>query len=129
MAASSKPASVGAASLSCAARSRSDAMLTLHRDASLLLVIDFQARLMPAIAHGAAAVANAKRLLAAADLLGIPVLFTEENAAGLGGTMAELTPFAAGRTAHKMSFDACREPGFFDRLRGRSQIVVAGCET
>jgi isochorismate hydrolase len=27
-----------------------------------------------------------------------------------------------------MSFDACRSPGFFERLGPRPEIVVAGCE-
>lgn len=104
-------------------------MRTIDRGQSLLLVIDFQARLMPAIDGGAAVAANARRLVAAADLLEVPVLFTEENPQGLGPTMPELAGLAAGRTAHKMSFDACRAAGFADRLGARSQIVVAGCET
>ena len=33
-----------------------------------------------------------------------------------------------GRLAHKITFDACREPGFLDRLEDRRDIVVAGCE-
>jgi nicotinamidase-related amidase len=104
-------------------------MLTIERAASLLLVIDFQARLMPAIEDGPAAVANTRLLLQAADILGVPVLFTEENAKGLGATMPELAAYATGRTAHKMTFDACRAPGFIERLGQRTQIVVAGCET
>lgn len=61
-------------------------------DRSVLLVIDFQARLMPAISGGDAAVANARRLLDAARLLGVPVVYTEQNPRGLGGTVAELAP-------------------------------------
>ena len=103
-------------------------MPTLDRNSSLLLIVDFQTRLMPAIDSGGTAVANALRLLRAAEMLGVPVLFTEENARGLGPTVPDLAPFAAGRTAPKMSFDACREIGFLDRLGGRPQIVIAGCE-
>jgi nicotinamidase-related amidase len=103
-------------------------MPTLDRGASLLLIIDFQTRLMPPIEAGAAAVANAVRLLRAAEMLGVPVLFTEENPPGLGPTVPDLASFAAGRVAHKMSFDACREAGFLDRLADRRDIVVAGCE-
>lgn len=103
--------------------------LTIDRDASTLLVIDFQARLMPAIEAGATAVANARRLLDVAEMLGVPVLFTEENAGGLGPTVPELAVCMKGRLAHKMSFDACREPGFAARFGDRSQIVVTGCET
>lgn len=104
-------------------------MLTIARDASTLLVIDFQTRLMPAIEGGAAAVANARRLLRAAEILGVPVLFTEENADGLGATLPELAVHAEGRVVHKMSFDACRTGGFIDRLGERPAVVVAGCET
>ena len=104
-------------------------MLTVNRETSLLLVIDFQTRLMPAIEDGAAAVANTSRLLRAAEMFEVPVLFTEHNAAGLGSTVPDLAPLADGRVAHKMAFDACRTPGFLDRLGGRRAIVVAGCET
>jgi nicotinamidase-related amidase len=103
-------------------------MLTIDRARSLLLLVDFQARLMPAIEEGAALLANARRLIAAADLLGVPLLFTEENPQGLGPTVPELARHAAGRTARKMRFDACREAGFVERLGDRPQIVVAGCE-
>ena len=82
-----------------------------------------------AIEDGPAVVANARRLLQAAELLGIPALFTEQNAAGLGGTVAELVPSDPDHVAHKMTFDACRAPGFLDRLAGRADLVVAGCET
>jgi nicotinamidase-related amidase len=103
-------------------------MLTIDRDRSALLIIDFQQRLMPAIENGASGVANARRLLQAADMLGVPVLFTEHNAGGLGPTVAELAGFAEGRLAHKITFDACRMTGFLDRLENRRDIVVAGCE-
>jgi nicotinamidase-related amidase len=104
-------------------------MLTIDRDRSALLVVDFQSRLMPAIEGGSAAVDNARRLVAAADLFGVPVLFTEQNPRGLGPTVPELAPSGNGRVATKMTFDACRTPGFLDRLCGRTEIVVAGCET
>jgi nicotinamidase-related amidase len=103
-------------------------MLAMDRERSALLIIDFQQRLMPAIDEGAAAVANALRLLQAAEMLGVPILFTEHNAGGLGPTVAELAGFAAGRLAHKITFDACRMPGFLDRLEDRRDLVVAGCE-
>jgi nicotinamidase-related amidase len=100
----------------------------LDRDTSALLVIDFQSRLMPAIAEGAAVVANARRLIDGAELLGVPVLFTEQNADGLGPTLPELRSATAG-LFHKMTFDACRMAGFLDVLPSGRGVVVAGCET
>lgn len=103
-------------------------MPALDPQTSALLVIDFQSRLMPAIEDSAAVIANAHRLLDAADLLGVPVLFTEQNPAGLGGTVPEL---ASGKHTmfHKMTFDACRMPGFLDALPDRREFVISGCET
>ena len=102
-------------------------MRTIDRDASALLVVDFQARLMPAIDGGAAAVANARRLLAAAAMLGVPVRFTEQNAGGLGATVPELDAGAHGPVLHKMTFDACQAAGA-GGLADRPDLVVAGCE-
>ena len=65
-------------------------MRTLEASSSLLLLVDFQTRLMPAIEDGAAAVENARRLIVAAELLGVPKLFTEQNAEKLGATVPEL---------------------------------------
>jgi len=105
-------------------------MLTIDRATSTLLIVDFQSRLMPAIEGGALVVANARRLIDAAELFGVPVLFTEQNAGGLGATLPELAGPGERRIAHKMSFDACRTAGFLDQLSlsGRPALVVAGCE-
>ncbi len=102
-------------------------MLTIDVRASTLLLIDFQAKLMPAIEDAATAIANARRLSDAAVILGVPTLFTEQNAKGLGPTVAELAP-APSLIAHKMAFDACGEPSFLPRLSEGHSIVVAGCE-
>jgi nicotinamidase-related amidase len=104
-------------------------MLTMDRATSALLIVDFQSRLMPAIEDGAAVVANARRLLDAAEMFGVPILFTEQNAGGLGPTLPELAAKADGRIAPKMAFDACRTAGFIERLWDRPDLVVAGCET
>jgi nicotinamidase-related amidase len=93
---------------------------------SLLLLIDFQARLMPAIHEGAAAVANARRLLDAARLLGVPVLATEQNARGLGGTVPDLDP---DDVLPKMTFDAAATPEVLARIPADRTPVVAGCES
>ena len=106
---------------------KGEVVRTIDRTTSMLLVVDFQSRLMPVIAEGEAAVANAKRLLDLAEMLEVPVVVTEQNPKGLGHTVPELGPSANAVTA-KMTFDACREPGFADTLPDRPDVVVAGCE-
>ncbi|MBM1173866.1 isochorismatase family protein [Microvirga arabica] len=102
-------------------------MLTIDPKRSLLLVVDFQARLMPAIHEGEAAVRNARRLIEAAQMIDVPRLFTEQNAKGLGPTAQELH-VEEDRLVHKQYFDACREDGFLDRVPVDGHIVVVGCE-
>ena len=106
---------------------------TIDARHSLLLVVDVQARLAPAIDEGAAAVENNRRLLQAAPRLQVPVLVTEHYPQGLGATVEPLqAPMAAaGATViEKIHFGATREPGFLERLRGfgRRQIVLTGME-
>ncbi|GGH17688.1 isochorismatase [Alsobacter metallidurans] len=94
---------------------------------SVLLVIDFQGRLMPSIHDGAPAMANARRLIDAAGILGVPVVYTEQNPEGLGGTAPELLTDGAA-VFRKMTFDAMREPGFLNLLPAEREVVVVGCE-
>lgn len=103
-------------------------MLLDHARCTLLLV-DFQSRLMPAIMDGDLAVDNAERLAKAARLMAVPILATEENPAGIGGTIGRLAPYPS-RTLAKMHFDATAEPGFWPAMPAdRPTFVVAGCET
>jgi nicotinamidase-related amidase len=102
-------------------------MLTIAPERSILLVIDFQTRLMPAIDQGAIALRNARRLIDMASLISVPIVFTEQNAKGLGSTVEDLSIENA-HLLDKQFFDACRERGFLDAVPGEKQIVVAGCE-
>ena len=96
---------------------------------SLLLLVDFQARLMPAICESDSAVANARRLAEAARLLEVPILATEQNPAGLGHNLPQLSAYAEA-TLSKNHFDATREAGWENFLpEDRLHVVVAGCET
>lgn len=105
--------------------------MLLDRRRSLLLVIDFQANLAPAIHEGAAAVAKARRLLEIARLLDVPRLASEQYPRGLGPTLPELAALLEpGETVEKLAFSAAREPAFLEALaaRRRPQLVVTGME-
>lgn len=102
-------------------------MLTIDPKRSLLLVVDFQSRLMPVIHDGEMAIRNTSRLIKAAEFLDVPCLFTEQNAKGLGPTVADLA-VEPRPLFHKQFFDACREDGFLDQVPANGHIVVVGCE-
>jgi len=94
---------------------------------SVLVLVDYQHRLMPMIHGGAQAVARALRLADAARELGIRVFGTEQNPAGLGPNDEALRQRCASTLA-KMHFDAC-EDGLLELLGGDpAEVVIAGCE-
>lgn len=102
--------------------------MLLTAPGSALLLIDLQERMVPAVADGAAVVANAVRLAEGAQLLDVPVCATEQNPGGLGPTVPELAAYPQ-LVLPKTAFGAVAEAGFGTLLPpGTSEIVVAGCE-
>ena len=93
---------------------------------AMLVVIDFQAKLMPAIHDGETVLLNAGRLAEAARLLDVPAVLTEQYPRGLGATVPALAEVAPAVT--KMSLDACAEPAFLEAVAGDRELVVCGCE-
>ena len=64
--------------------------MLLDADDCQLVLVDYQARLMPAIFEGDMVLANAMRLAQAAQALAVPALATEENPEGLGPALPAL---------------------------------------
>lgn len=99
---------------------------------SVLVVIDIQAKLTPAMPHK---VYERMRdttamLVEAAGLLGIPVVTTEQYPQGIGHTVPELAAACANGVIEKTSFGCCGEPRFLaalDKL-DRRQVIVTGME-
>lgn len=102
---------------------------------SVLVLVDYQHRLMPQIDRGEAVVAEALRLAEIARVLGVPVLGTEQNAARLGPN-GDAVRAACSNTLAKTHFDAC-EDGLLELIAAAHppqpaasprDIVIAGCE-
>jgi nicotinamidase-related amidase len=68
----------------------SRAAMLIDPEDSTLILIDFQAKLMPAIHEGDVVMANAMRLAKAAQMLRVPCFATEQNPEKLGLFPAEL---------------------------------------
>ena len=97
--------------------------MLLDADDSQLVLVDYQARLMPAIFENEMVVANALRLARMAHAMDVPVWGTEQNPDGLGRNMPELiaaieaaSDAGGGKTLAKMHFNAV-EDGLADWLR------------
>lgn len=93
-------------------------------DAAVLLLVDLQQRLAPAIHRGDRVIDRTARLAEAASLLGVPVLATEQVPDKLGPTVERLAGYPH-LVTHKSSFGA--EPGGLVPP-GRSEVVVTGME-
>ena len=102
---------------------------------SQLLVVDVQARLMPAIHDAAAVLARIGILLKSAGRLGVPVTVTEQYPKGLGPTLPEILDALPRDTLvlPKTSFSGFGDPAVAERIStlrsaGRDQVVICGAE-
>lgn len=106
-------------------------MNTIDPRRAALVLVDYQARLMPAIHEADKAVAVACKLADVARELGIPVAGTEQNPGGLGPNVDEIRARCQA-TVSKTSFDACAD-GLLEWLRAQgnaiSDVVIGGCES
>ena len=125
--------------------------MLLEAELSQLVLVDYQARLMPAIFEAPLVLVNALRLAQMAQLLHVPVMGTEQNPSRLGENAPEIKALCQ-RTLAKMQFSGVEE-GLGEWLRPpvkppagnarslpkhlqkpsntpteRSTIVIAGCE-
>ena len=105
--------------------------LRLRAPRSLLLIVDVQERLVPAVQEADRIVRACEVLIRAARLLGVPVLATEHCPQQLGPLVPELRALAtAGCVLAKAQFGAADEPAVAQRLAAvnRPQVVIAGME-
>ena len=99
------------------------------REDSVLIMIDFQERLLPAMSGPEKLLENCKRLLALARIMGIPVIFTEQEK--LGATVRELTEGLADyQPVAKTTFNCFASVPFAARVRetGRHTLILGGIE-
>lgn len=104
----------------------------LSRNDTLLLVIDFQQKLLAAFKSPEEMLGNCIRLIKFARLLGIPAIWTEQYPKGLGETVGEIkAELSHIKPIEKLSFSCYGEPDFFDVLSRHtsSQLLVCGIET
>ena len=104
----------------------------LDREQAVLVVIDVQAKLTPAMPPTVYARmrATTAMLVEAARLFGIPVVTTEQYPQGIGHTVPELATACQNGVVEKTSFGCCGEPAFLTALAklGRRQMIVTGME-
>ncbi|MBR9987223.1 MAG: hydrolase [Desulfosarcina sp.] len=104
-------------------------MLKLNN--AVLLLVDIQGKLAHMMHEKERLFANLRKLIKGIQVLGIPVLWVEQNPVGLGPTIPEVADLLTDSTPiGKMSFSSCRNDRFLQALKNldRNQVLIAGIE-
>jgi len=106
--------------------------MRILKDKTILVVIDFQERIFPAIHENEKLTRNVPLLIEGMKALGVPVIVTEQYVKGLGPTIQAIAEKIGGiDRIEKSSFSCCDEAKFMMELAssGRDQVIVTGIES
>lgn len=108
--------------------------MRLKADNSVVLVVDIQERLLPAMAHKEEVLKNSCTLLKGAVALEIPIVATEQYPKGLGNTVPEILEAAPDMEIFAKAQFSCLEEEVLTKLAqykkvGRDTVVIIGMET
>lgn len=108
---------------------RVDRLDTTHAQ---VLLVDMQARMMPAIDQAAEITTAAVRMLRAARALKVPITISEHYPSGLGATVPEVLKAAETEPqVEKMTFSVCGDDAARELLKRalRPAVLLMGVET
>lgn len=100
----------------------------IYSENSILILIDLQGRLMPAIDQGEAVLKQCIRAAQIAQLLTIPIIGTEQSPRSLGSNLDAIQSFCS-QTIEKEHFNACADGLTAAIPFNRQQCILMGCET
>lgn len=106
--------------------------MLIDRDNSLLLLVDMQERLLPAVIDSERTLRKAALLTVAAERMKVPVLVSEHYPKGIGPTSAVFSAnISAGSVMHKIHFSCFADDDCRRRIAAaaRKQVVLGGTET
>ncbi|AQS38633.1 nicotinamidase-like amidase [Shewanella psychrophila] len=90
----------------------------LSKENTGLIITDIQGKLAGLVHDSEAVVSNCEKLIKGAEVLGLPIIWLEQNPDKLGSTVDELSILLADQSPiSKFTFDACEEPQFMEAVR------------
>ncbi len=104
----------------------------LTKENAFLVVVDVQEKLARAMHDKDAMIQNTVKMVQGARILGLPILWTEQNPNGLGPTVPEVKELLTDvGPVTKLSFSCCGEERFKEKLEAlnRKQALVLGIES
>ncbi len=106
--------------------------IRLDREDTVLVLVDFQEKLMPSRKDGDKVISATVKMIEGAKVFGIPVITTQQYTKGLGATVEPVAE-ALGCDEHieKKEFSCYANPDFRNALDGlgKKTVLIAGCET
>ena len=99
---------------------------------AVLLLVDIQGKLAHLMHDKQLLFDNLQKLVRGIQVLGVPILWVEQNPIGLGPTIPEISDLLPTfKPISKMTFSSCRNDRFLQALKDlhRQQVLIAGIET
>jgi nicotinamidase-related amidase len=104
----------------------------LRAEHTVLVIVDVQEKLWTVMHEKEALAQSTVRMIQGARILGVPILWTEQNPKGLGPTLPQVAELLSGSgPVAKLSFSCCGEEDFVRKLEQlhRKQILIGGIES
>ena len=98
----------------------------------ITIAVDYQTRLVPAMAHKRELIHNSRILLQGLQVLGVPVLVSQQYTKGLGETVPEIKALVADSPVFdKITFSCWQNDAIRDAViaSGRKTVIVCGIES
>lgn len=106
--------------------------MILTKEESILVVIDFQEKLMPSIEKNQEIESTVNKLIKGCKLLNVPIIVTQQYTKGLGETIPSIKEtLGTYDPIEKTAFSCCGEKTFVEALKetGKKSVVIVGIET
>ena len=97
----------------------------------ILVVIDAQEKLLPHMLNPQKLIRNFKILLEGFQVMGVPIISTQQYPTGLGMTISEIKEKLHSPSIDKITFSCCDEDKFMSTLQysEKKTVILSGIET
>ena len=106
--------------------------MRIFKENTIGLVIDIQERLVPVMEENEQLVENCTKLIQGLQILGLPILVTQQYTKGLGETIDEIKSVINDfKYIEKKDFSCLDEPVFAEKLAlsGAKNVIICGIES
>lgn len=106
--------------------------MRILKENTIGLVVDIQERLVPVMEESEQLIENCSKLIQGLQILGLPILVTQQYTKGLGETIPEIKSVINDFTyIEKKDFSCFEEPAVAEKLatKGVTNVIICGIES